>query len=463
MTGSKLKQKVILAIEQYDMLPQSRVIAVGLSGGADSVSLLHCLCSIAPEYSLTIRAVHINHMIRGAEAERDQRFAAAFCERLGVPLDVFRIDIPAIAAQRKLGLEECGRDCRYERFDYISEQYDCAIATAHTLSDSAETILFDIARGCGIAGLCGIPPVRSRLIRPLILCTRADVEEYCAESGLEYVTDSTNADTAYTRNRIRHDVIPALTSINPAFHDAVRRLSQSARQDEEYLSATAADVCEKARCDSGWLAKDIAEQPAAVRRRAVMRIISTCADRMPEHRHIELAEQCMLRGSGAVEICAGCRFSVENGIVRVGAVPVAGQTRDEWELRIGDIIPTDGEKEIALPDGRTVHLRVTEMVYSEENKKKFKILFKDSLDCDIITDNALLRTRRAGDRYAPAGSPHSKKLKKLLCDENIEQRRRDTLLILADNDSILWLEDFGAAHAARVTSQTKRVLSLYIE
>lgn len=154
--------KVRRTLHEHFMLDSSRSVLVGLSGGADSVSLLHALLELAGEFYITVRAAHINHGIRGENADRDERFCRELCDRLGVPLECVRLDVPAIAAQRGIGLEECGRQCRYEQFARIAREHECAIATAHTLSDSVETVLFNLARGSALSGAAGIPAVRDR-------------------------------------------------------------------------------------------------------------------------------------------------------------------------------------------------------------------------------------------------------------------------------------------------------------
>ncbi|MCM1544504.1 MAG: tRNA lysidine(34) synthetase TilS, partial [Ruminococcus sp.] len=173
--------KIISTIEKYDMLTNVKSVVVGVSGGADSICLLHFLSKIREKYGIVLSAVHINHNIRGEEAKRDENFVRCFCNSLGIECHVFSIDVPKLAKDLSLSEEECGRKVRYECFNKINAD---AVAVAHTLSDSIETVIFNLTRGTGLKGVCGIPPVRDNIIRPLIEITRDEVEEYCEMIGL---------------------------------------------------------------------------------------------------------------------------------------------------------------------------------------------------------------------------------------------------------------------------------------
>ena len=233
-------------IRHYSMLSPGDTIVAGLSGGADSVALLHWLCSLREEYALDLCAAHLNHGLRGEESDGDEAFCRALCGQLGVPLYVRRVELSGLAS----GVEEAGRSARYAFFG----EFDRKIALAHTLSDRMETFLMNAGRGSALRGLCSIPPVRYPLshaahdsepiiIRPLIECTRAQIEQYCAENHLAYRTDSTNADPVYRRNFIRHAIMPLL-AWEPG---PLRRMFRSLEADEAYLSGQAKNEAVKGR------------------------------------------------------------------------------------------------------------------------------------------------------------------------------------------------------------------------
>ena len=199
-------EKVKTTISKFNMLEPSEKILVGLSGGADSVSLLICL----KELGYNVSAMHINHNLRGEESNRDERFCVKLCEKLDIPLTVKSIDVKAYCRENKLGLEEGARELRYKAFSDVGADKIC---TAHTLSDSVETMLINLTRGTALKGLCGVPNKRDNIVRPLIECTREEVEEFLNKKNISYVTDSTNNSNDYTRNKFRHLVIPEILKI----------------------------------------------------------------------------------------------------------------------------------------------------------------------------------------------------------------------------------------------------------
>ena len=228
-----MRNAVLEALREYGMCTAGDTVTVGLSGGADSVCLLHLLYSLQAELSVTLQAVHVHHGIRGAAAERDAQFCRLFCEKLQIPLTVEYIDVPKIRRETRESTEECGRRLRYEAFRRTAGESG-KIATAHTADDNAETVLLNLTRG-----ICGIPPVRGNVIRPLLFSSRAQVEQYCAENHLEYVTDETNFSDAYSRNRIRLEVLPVLKTLNPSLLTGISGMTARLRAENEVLELQA--------------------------------------------------------------------------------------------------------------------------------------------------------------------------------------------------------------------------------
>ena len=224
--------KIKAAIQQYNMLGQGDSVTVALSGGADSVALFHAMIDLREELDLVISACHVNHNLRGEESDKDEVFVRDLCGRLQVPIAVRSVDVKSIRKKHQ-STEETAREARYGFFAEIPGK----IATAHTASDNAETVLLNLIRGTGLKGLCGIPPVRGKHIRPLILCERRDIEDFCRSRGLRYVTDSTNLSDEFTRNKIRLSLFPLINEINPSFTNCVTRMSGILREDSDFLES----------------------------------------------------------------------------------------------------------------------------------------------------------------------------------------------------------------------------------
>ena len=234
-----IEKKVESTIDKYNMLNNVNAVIIGVSGGADSMALLKFFEGYSKKRNLNLIASHVNHCLRGEESDRDENFVREYCQKNEIKLEILRIDVSKIAEEKKKGIEECARKLRYDFFNELSAKYDGKIATAHTLSDSVETMLLNLARGTGVAGLCGIPAKRDNIIRPLIALKRAETQRYCKENGISYVTDSTNLKREYTRNKIRLDVIPVLKQINPEFEAVVERTMSFLKYDDEYLNSVA--------------------------------------------------------------------------------------------------------------------------------------------------------------------------------------------------------------------------------
>ena len=247
---SPLREKVLQAVNEYKMLKPKDKVIVGLSGGADSVTLLHCLYSLKETLDIELFTCHINHNLRGDDSDRDQKFAEDLCESLDIPLRVFSVDVKG-ALQKHQSTEEIARKLRYEKFSEYAKDIGAKVATAHNACDNSETVLLNLIRGTGLKGLCGIPPVRDCFIRPLICCTREEIEEYIKANSLKYVTDKTNFSTDYTRNKVRLQLMPLLLEMNPSFHRGVSRTVSALRKDSGFLEEMAVSALDGARIEEG--------------------------------------------------------------------------------------------------------------------------------------------------------------------------------------------------------------------
>ena len=452
-----MTDKILKALNKYKMIMQGDMLVAGVSGGADSVSLLHFLCGLRSGYKLDIHAVHINHNLRGEESDRDENFVRELCGSFGVPLTVKSLDIKNLSAKAGKSVEETARDERYRVFFDIAGEKG-KIATAHTLSDSAETQIINLARGTGIKGLAGIPPVRDNIIRPLIFCTRQDVEEYCIKHSLAYVTDSSNLSDDYTRNKIRHNIIPAMQGINTSYLSSVNRVTKLLREDMEYLDSNAEELFREAAVGEAALStKKLAGLPPAMLSRVIIKLlesknISCSMDR------IEMLEEMLSAGKGTVQLseeymlkCGGGFFALEPIIKPVPYFEVTVNVENSQKL-----------SKIKIIDGKLVNLISPECKEFENNNKPVKKVLKNALDYDKIDKIIKLRQRVPADFIKLSGRGCTKTLKKLFNENKIPLLQRERLIVMTDNaGGVIWVEGFGAAEHCSVTDETKNVL--YIE
>lgn len=429
--------KIKGAIKKYSMLSGGETVAVGVSGGADSVCLLHALCALREEYGIKLLAVHVNHGIRGREALRDENFVRGLCEKLGVKLEVFSADVPALAKETGLGLEECGRKVRYELFESTGAD---AVAVAHTLSDSIETALFNFARGTGLRGVCGIPPKRDKIIRPLIECTRAQVEKYCEENSLLFVTDSTNNTDDYARNKIRHGAVPALCGVNAEFSKCALRFFETAAAENEYIELQAKALIEESKTDCGYSAAAFQNAHPALGKRAVALLVAPKLSKPAENRHIELCMSIISKGGGKAELSKDLYICVRGGIISFQSKE---EEIPEWSAR---------------PDGFFAETPVGGFSLQKADLSSLeKNELKNCLDADKLKNRLVFRSRFAGDSFCDPKRKNTKTLKKLFNEAKIPPEKRNGVAVLDCEGKIAWLEGFGASAEFAAGPETKNV------
>lgn len=269
---NKLRDKIKKVIIDEELITKGERVVLGLSGGPDSICLLEILFSLKDEIGFTLEALHVNHMIRGIEADEDELFLKEYCQEKGVPLTSVKLDVSALSKENDKTEEEMGRDLRILELKKLGAD---KIALAHNKNDQAETILMRIIRGTGVSGLCGMEIKREDgVIRPLLRTPRAEIEEFVAEHNLPARQDKTNFEAEYTRNKIRLELLPKLLEFNPNIVDALDRLSASASDDEELLSAIADEFLQSNR-DKALKIKDLSQLSDAVFARVITRYLAS--------------------------------------------------------------------------------------------------------------------------------------------------------------------------------------------
>lgn len=312
-TPSPLRAKALEAVERYQMIQPGDTVAAGVSGGADSVALLDFLRHLRRSVPFTLLVCHLDHQLRGEESRRDAAFVRELAERWGLPYRCRQADAAAWARLHRLTVEEAGRQLRYAFFRKCAGEAG-KIATAHTLSDSMETVLLNLCRGTGPRGLRGIPPVRGNIIRPLFACTRREVEDYCQERGLAFVTDSTNLLPDYSRNRIRLEVLPRLELLNPALPAAFARFMDRMADQWALTRQLAEEARETIRRPDGRLDRQgLLSLPPPVREAILLELLETAGKQSA--RLVEEMERAARRGSGEVQLGDGIFFTVRGETV----------------------------------------------------------------------------------------------------------------------------------------------------
>ena len=320
MDNRTVRDKVLAAIRQYDMLTGCKSVTVAVSGGADSVALLHSLKMLEKELGFELSACHVNHNLRGEESDGDEAYVRSLCRELDIELRVFSVDVTGSVAKHQ-STEERARELRYEAFAEISRELGSKVATAHNACDNTETVLLNLLRGTGLKGLCGIPPVRDYLIRPLLLCTREEIEEYCGENGLRYVTDSTNASTAYTRNKIRLELMPKLLEINPSLHEGVGRMTFALGEDSRFLEDMAENAIAEAKAGDGvYLCEKLHSLPEPILHRVISLMLRE-KDVEPTSLRITGFSEIIKSGTGKINIEKNKFAVVRKGVAEVQVIP----------------------------------------------------------------------------------------------------------------------------------------------
>ena len=443
-----LEQKALCALRQYSLFSQGDRIAVGVSGGADSVALLRFLAALRPQFGWDLVVCHIHHGLRGAEADRDECFVRALAEQLGLPCAVSRIDAAALALRDHISVEEAGRMARYAFFAQTAGEGG-RIATAHTLDDSIETVLMNLVRGTGLRGLCGIPRIRGNIVRPLLDCTRAEVEDYLGTLGQPYCTDSTNLTDDYTRNRIRHDILPRLCALNPNFPGAMARMLPRLAAQQALTDCLAAQSAQQLHAACGGLSRQgLSALPEPVCDRLLLRLLEQ--NRLPVSAAAVERMTETLRTGGKLDLAARSWFFVAQGDLAAviyappGGIPPVPVRLPQEETPV--ILPFSPQKSLKLTLCNKIVANTSE---------KFNIsLLKYAIDCDRIKGYSFMRTRRPGDTFIIGKKQLS--LGEAWAAAGIPALLRPALMVLADEQGVLWAEGIGSSSRAAVTENTKQ-------
>jgi len=447
------------AIEEHSLINKNDVIVVGLSGGPDSVSMIHALNQLKETYNLKICAVHLNHMIRGAEANGDQMYAEMLCKNMGIEIFSFKKDIPEISKKLSITEEEAGRKIRYELFEKVCKDVKCnKIAVAQNKNDQVETFLMRVIRGAGLDGLSSIKHIRdNKFIRPLLSIDRTTIEKYCEDNGLEPRTDKTNFQSIYLRNKIRLDLIPMLKKdYNTNIIDTIYRTTELIQMDYEFIDNFANEIFEKMTkndIDIEYLDK----LHKAILSRVIRKLIEREAGNIKDVSYSNVNEViCLINKNvtGKYIIIKGVKFLVEYNKLRVII------NKDE-DVEVINMKITLGENIVEVKDDLRYKINL-EIVNGNNFEKGNK--FVEFFDYDKIVGDIYAINRIEGDKFKPIGMMgKSQKIKDYFINEKISNEIRGKILILRDKNEIIWVVGHRISEEFKIDKNTLQMLKVTVE
>ncbi len=426
-----IREKIESYSEKYGMLPPGASVLCACSGGADSTALLRLLCEMP---GLSVACAHFNHRLRGEESDRDEVFVRELCAGLGVELFCGSGDVRAFASERSMGIEEAAREMRYAFLERTAEQHGFdRIATAHHAEDNAETVLLNLIRGSGLRGVSGIPPVRGKLIRPLLCVTRGEILTYLEDIGQNYVTDSTNREDDCARNRMRHRVLPLLAEENPAALEHISAASELLRRDEEYLTSCAERFM-RAHCEGNELPiAAFLDLPEAVGTRVLRQMLGQLS-----RKHID----------AVYAICASAEAHASADLpgrrVRKERDRLILDQRESAPIKKTELL----YGETLLPEAGYRILR-RKAVPGEEIHNSFNTF---CFSCALIRGKMFVASRAPGDSVRLLGRGCTKTLKKLFSEVGLPLSERERTPVICDEAGVAAVYGFGTAERCAATS-----------
>lgn len=467
-----LEYRVFQFIQENRLTIPGQKILVAVSGGPDSVCLLHILSKLQGELGLRLHVAHLNHQLRGEGAEADARYVAELARRLNIPATIEKRDVAGYQSEHRLSLEEAAREVRYIFLAQTAGSLGIdRVAVGHTQNDQVETILLHIIRGTGIQGLRGLQPCHSlqfsgnrlTLIRPLLGVKRQETEEYCSQLHLSPCLDTSNLSFSLFRNRVRRELLPLLQTYNPGVFESLLRIGRISRDELSFLEVEMAKIRDKIlRREGSTLVLDknrlMALAPALQRellRQAIDALLGTLKD--IEARHIEEMLEALGKPAGKrIMLPGGMIFSIEYDRYLLGLSP----------QELNPLPQLWGEYDIDIPgETRVPGWNIEARVVLREEMSGSRVLdnpdrFSGYFDMDKVGNKIKVRTRRRGDRFQPLGMDCPKKVGEFMLDARIPRAWRDRIPILCSPRQIIWVAGWRIDERVKVTEETRQVLCL---
>ena len=466
-----LADRVAAAVEGQASIPRGARVVAAVSGGGDSVALLHLLAELAARSLVTLAGVaHVNHRLRGAASDEDERFCRDLARRFGVPCLVESVAVADVARSRRISVERAGHQVRHAFFGRAAAELGAGrVALGHTIDDQAETVLLRLIRGAGAAGLSGMRPRTGLLVRPLLAIRRADLRRYLRDRGVPFREDALNADLRVPRNRVRHDLLPRLRTYSPRIVEALARQADIARADEAWLSRraneAAADLVLQERGSVELDAAGLAALPPAIARRVVRDALARVAPkREVGFDPIERVRRIAAEGPARADV-PGCRVERVGGRVRLVPRPGRGGPAPCPGFAYRLAVPG----EVSVPEaGVLIRAEVVEAgatgVPGPGRGPETGSGERTAVVAWPAAAPLVVRSWRSGDRYRPAGlGGRSRKLQDLFVDRKVPRAERTRIPLVLDADGrIVWVVGFGIGHGLRPGEGDESVLFLKV-
>lgn len=450
-------------IEEYNLIEKGDKVIVAVSGGPDSVCLLHVLYRLKAEYDLELYGAHLNHNLRGIEAQIDAQYVSNLCENLNVLYFVKSVDVSRYAEEHGLSLEEAGRILRYDFFKDVAQRANATkIAVAHNENDQAETVLMRLLRGTGLQGLTAMHIKRGKIIRPLLNIDRESIEEYCKTYNLSPRIDKSNLESIYYRNKIRLELIPYLEeNYNPNIMSSLVKTAEILKKDFDFIEEKAREVyVELVNNQSEHRLELSIENVQRLHGALQSRIIRLAAEQLLgrqeilEYKHVQDVLELMKKG------LTGKRINLPMGLIaKINYKNICFTTED----REGEVfhyeLPIEGSLNLREINGTFI----TRVVMREEIKEISRDKYRKCFDYDEIKNVLNIRNRQDGDRFYPLGLTGSKKLKDFFIDYKISRDERDKIPLVCDGDEIMWVVGFRISEKYKITDKTERILEIIFD
>lgn len=451
-----IDEKIIRFIEEYKLIKRGDKILIALSGGPDSVFLFHFLLKYKKKYGIIIGAMHVNHMIRGKEADRDEKFCKNLCSLAGVDYHTVKRDVPSFAKTIKISIEEAAREIRYKEFEKVKKKfgYD-KIATAHNCSDNAETVFLNLIKGTGIKGLAGIPIRRQNIIRPILSISKDEILTWLGKNKVQYLIDKSNLSNVYERNFIRNEMFPMIKkNLNPNVEHTIFKSSLVLKKQSAILQSKI----------------EILGELVVVKKKDKLEINLDELNKIDEGIWAEVIKFAVERSFPVQFSFNDCKKIVSLVSNQAGrSINLPGKLKALKERNRILIFQQETEKKndlVEIKIGETKPLDHKKVSINYINKHSAKYSFNKTveyIDSDKIIGNFILRAWKNGDRFYPLGLAGSKNVSDFLNDEKVQAYEKRMQLVLINSQKIVWVVGHRIDDRFKVTDKTRKVLQLCLK